>query len=387
MSPELQIHTDDEDIRMLCEQYWKMSDSKTFTFKLSELLEQYGVSAVALRKLVNTNSTAHLSKFSCIECGEPRPFTSRTDFLNSSRYYSRTPWVCSTCADIQLQEKQREQEREDQLRQEVVDAEYQRKRDYGVSVVDMCFADAIYLLGVIRTGACEDLSYIMPHEHYDIPLSPHADFDLEILRQLYHAGILCVHPGSKGQAVKVKSEVPETFSFYPLQVHWLLSLPESERATDLVAELENMLQKGNWPDAWASQVQELRTRVALEESLQYLQYVLSDHGFDLTVGKKTTQVLQSLLRKFSVAQICNFSWRAAKEAASFYMRKDVSKKHAVNIVSGVIQRMADRAIAEGWETKPFGRNYDLPQCMISQVLYNTVLQIGDDGFEQALLEE
>jgi hypothetical protein len=83
-----------------------------------------------------------------------------------------------------------------------------------------------------------------------------------------------------------------------------------------------------------------------------------------------------------VAQICNFIWRAAKDAAAFYVREAVSKQHAANTVIGAIQRYGERAKAEGWDIKPYRRNFDCPQSMVSEVLFNAVLRIGDDGFNR-----
>jgi hypothetical protein len=49
--------------------------------------------------------------------------------------------------------------------------------------------------------------------------------------------------------------------------------------------------------------------------------------------------------------------------------------------------MAERALAEEWEVKPYGRNFNVPQCMVSQVLYNTTLRIGEAGFDQPVPKE
>ena len=343
MSLVLEIHTKDEQVRELCIDYWRLTDNKTFTCKLSELSKRHNLSAAAIRKLVNSNCTAFSEKFSCINCGASRPFKSRTDYTENSRYYSWDSWVCDTCFTVQKEENARLQEQQE--------------------------------------GASEDLSYIAPHKYYETPLSPCQDFDLEILMQLYRAGTLCIHPDSGREAIELVEEDPSSFHFYPLCVHWLLPLSEEENAAHIVEELERVLPSKEWPAAWSSEVNALRTRMALEESLQYLRFVLSEHRFDFTVGEKTIQVVKSLLNEFSVAQIYNFSWRAAKDAAAFYMRKHVSKQHAANTVPGSIQRLSERALAEGWEMKPYGRNFNVPQCMVSQVLYNTTLRIGDAGFD------
>ena len=343
--------------------------------------------AAAIRKLVNSNCTAFSKKFSCINCGTPRSFNSRTDYIENSRCYSWDSWICDTCVEVQKEERVRLREQQEQLRYDLVKEEYESKRAEGLTITELSFSDAVYLLSVIRTGASEDLSYIVPHKYYEIPLSPCSDFDYEILMQLYHSGALCIHPNSKKGTIELDEEKPSSFLFYPLRVHWLLPISDEDKPARIVEELERVLTSKEWPDAWSSEVNALRTRIALEESLQYLRFVLSEHGFDFAIGKKTIQVVKSLLNEFSVAQIYNFSWRAAKDAAAFYIRKDVSKQHAANTVPGSIQRMSERALAEEWEVKPYGRNFNVPQCMVSQVLYNTTLRIGEAGFDQPVPKE
>jgi hypothetical protein len=52
--------------------------------------------------------------------------------------------------------------------------------------------------------------------------------------------------------------------------------------------------------------------------------------------------------------VYSFIWRAAKDAAAFYVRERVTKRHAANTVVGAIERSAERAVANGWDVKDFG---------------------------------
>ncbi len=54
--------------------------------------------------------------------------------------------------------------------------------------------------------------------------------------------------------------------------------------------------------------------------------------------------------------------------------------HAANTVPGSIQRMTEKAIAEGWDVKPFRRDFRAPQSVLSQVLFTKVLKLPDGGF-------
>jgi hypothetical protein len=49
-----------------------------------------------------------------------------------------------------------------------------------------------------------------------------------------------------------------------------------------------------------------------------------------------------------------------------------------------IQRLYEQAIANNWDVKQFRRNYDRPQSVISQVVFNTCLKTDDGGFSLPL---
>lgn len=109
---------------------------------------------------------------------------------------------------------------------------------------------------------------------------------------------------------------------------------------------------------------------------------MSNMGFSFDIGEKTECVLNDLLNEFSTSQIYGIIWRAVKDASAFYVEKKVTKKHAANTVVGRMQRMGERAIADQWNLQGFGKDYELPQTAVSEILYNRILKIGRLGFEK-----
>ena len=101
-------------------------------------------------------------------------------------------------------------------------------------------------------------------------------------------------------------------------------------------------------------------------------------------GEKTTQTFLSLLNEFSVGQMWCFIWRAAKDAAAYYQRGGVSKKQAANSVVGSVQRQTERAIAGEWEVPNYRRIPQIPNSLVTQVLFVTALKIGDNWMEYSL---
>lgn len=120
--------------------------------------------------------------------------------------------------------------------------------------------------------------------------------------------------------------------------------------------------------------------MAFEECLEYLRLSLAEHGFDSQPGEKLSLVLRSVLRHVSIGQTYNFIWRAARDAAAFYVRERRSLAHARNIVPGSIQRMAERAPAEQWIVKRYRRDRRAPESQVSHVLFTMALRLPEGGF-------
>ena len=109
----------------------------------------------------------------------------------------------------------------------------------------------------------------------------------------------------------------------------------------------------------------------------YLGMCTDDHQLSLRIGDKTRLVIEETLLRFSIGQTYNFIWRAANDAAAYYMRSGVPKHQAANSVVGAIQRGAERAIASDWDVKSFGRDWRAPESTMSAVLFRSALQLAD----------
>jgi hypothetical protein len=248
-----------------------------------------------------------------------------------------------------------------------------------VDAKTLALEDIVYLISFVRLGAAEDFSFIRPLGSITDLFSPRKHFDYDVLKGLYRRGLIFVHPNSDIDAFNFDGEDFKSFNLD--KVFWVLPAGINGVSTQrFIADAEDLIKSEEWPDAWREESYILWKRIALEECLQYLEMVLEEHRLPFSPGEKTHMMFSQLLEEYSVAQVYNFIWRAAKDAAAFYQRGGVNKQHAANTVVGAIQRQAERASSEGWEVKAYRRDFRCPQSMISQVLFNTALQMGDSGF-------
>src|SRR6185436_8693 len=345
------------------------------------LAAAFNMSPAEVRAVVSRSCVVFYAASRCVNCGKPYVLRSREDLRHGVWRYRKQP--CDQCQESERLEAQRAGEEQRRLRYAAIKAditERQASAWWGDPRL-LSFEDAVFLLAVFRAGGSEDLLYVAPQSDFALPLSPTTTFDRRILLQLYQRGILAVHPGSKPDSILGNTAEPFA-SFFTLKVHWLLPVPATGPSTARYLEdLETLLKSpADWPDDWAADAPELHRVIAFEECLEYLRLSLEEHGFESQPGEKLSLVMRSVLRQFSIAQVYNFIWRAARDAAAFYVRERTSKTHARNIVPGSIQRMAERAVAEKWAVKPYRRDRRAPESQVSHVLFTMALQLPEGGF-------
>lgn len=372
----LELYTDDPTLIEICKLYWKLDPNGNWAVSTSQIAKSYNISSSKLVKIVTANANAYSENYDCQRCGRPCILKSRTDCTSGALQN----WVCEPCKAELRQIEEIEQAKLHDLQKGIVKQTCDLKIRKAIDPATLSFEDAIYLLSLIRLAASEDFGVIYPLETRKDLLSPNFSFDIEIIRRLYESNLIYVHPDSNVDAFTFDGTSISQFSL--IKVMW--ALPVSASSTDpefFVRELEDLIKtEKKWPEEWHNEWMPLWKKVALQECLQYLKVTLEEHGLSFNPGKKTILTFNNLLEDYSVAQIYNFIWRAAKDAAAFWVRTKSSKLHAANTVIGSIQSAAERALAEGWEIKPYRRHFECQKSMLYMVLFDTALKIGDTGF-------
>ena len=372
--------TDDPKLIALCQRYWELDEEDNFVGKVSDIAKEFNLSSNGLSKQIREYCIAYSTQSLCDECGIGKIFKSRSNY--SERRYSRNKWFCSSCLEKRAYEELEIKRLDDEKKRQIIRKEYNLDNRQTINIEDLSLENAVFLLSLVRLGATESFEYIFPLKVVDTLLAPTEKLTFEIIRQLYHSKLIYVHPDSASTAFSFKNDDIE--HFYLNYVTW--ALPRVEGTNDnksAVAKLETIFRLMQWEENWYDQAESLWKKVAIEECLQYLNSRIEEHNLTFNPGEKTYLLFENLLEDYSVSQAYSFIWRAVKDAAAFYMRGGVSKQHAANTVIGKIQGSLDRARAEGWVINHYRRDWSNPQSMVSQVLYNAVLQIGDDGFNKS----
>jgi hypothetical protein len=367
---DLEFFTDDPNLIKLCTEYWKVTEDGRFARTATEIAKEFGVSSSRLGKVVEGYCTAYSTEIFCENCGTPYFYDNRSAYQSTEHSQSKI-WICDECQELERQNREKDQRK-------TLHEEFDLKIRQPIELSSLSLENAVYLLSLVRSCGSEDFSHVKPMSLAKEPFAPSKGFEINILNNLYHGHCIFIHPESPLDAFIFDDPI----RFYPARVMWALPVDESGNPKNVIAALEEKFRTMDWNEEWEDEQLELWMKIAHEECIQYLTVCVTEHGFTFSPGDKTNLVIDSLLREYSVGQIYSFIWRASKDAAAFYLREKVTKLHAANTVVGNLQRQGERAKAEGWQVKPYGRDRRCPQSMISQVFFNTVLQIGEAGFTQ-----
>jgi hypothetical protein len=358
---KLEILTDDKELATICQLYWEIDEEFNFVHKVAELAELAKLDKKKLPSIIKEACNAFIPEWKCEDCKKPYTFSSRSDLTSNKKYLlipvdQKISYVCGNCKKIrrekEIQERQKQEEEVKRVR-EILDEQkrlkiweiYDLSKRAPIDVQSLTLTDIIYLIAIMRAGAYENLSKIMPLAMFDNPLSPTQDFTAEIVKHLYNRELLYVHPDSEPEAF-VDGDISR---FYIWHVYYVppASIESPDNPSGLFNELLSLI-NGVWSEKWCEEALALWKRVALEEAKEFLLFVLNEHHFEFSPGEKTNQYLEYALQSFSTTQVFNTIWRAAKDAAAYYQREGISKKQAANAAIASIQRISERAVAEGW---------------------------------------
>lgn len=288
---------------------------------------------------------------------------------------------CSNCRKEELMQQRYDEDR----KREALWHRYAPQGWDGPNVDDLTFCDAVYLLSLYRHSVSDDLEFADPFSITQPQFAPTFELQNEIVKHLYARSFIGPSPDSKIEAFVFNDELTDTTAYYPTHVDWMF-LPgvPLERKKSLIRDLNMVvLSPEDQPERWHSEVQSNVWRsIAKHEALEYFDHQMGLRGYELgKIGEKTDSVFEDLIDRFSVAQIYNLIWGSAKSVSDWIVREKPPQYVIRNSFISFLQRTAERRVANGWDVKPFGRDFNCPQTLLSSTFFNTFMGLGDEAFE------
>ena len=258
--------------------------------------------------------------------------------------------------------------------------------DVDLFIGRLTLRDMVYVTALYRNWHVDERGMVGPPYSKERPLAPTRELARDILAHLTRRGVIAVSPASPSDAFEFNDELTQVTAHFIYKVQYRLF---PMLAVGLIAEvlrgIDELAKDGYWNvtnHGTSDESLTLWQEVALHECLETFRHQGQLHGFEPPSGEKTILTFRSLLEDFSVAQIYNIVWAAARNAAAYYQRGGVSKSQAANSMVGSCRTRGDKARVEGWEIKPYNRNFDRPRSELSHVLHDVFLEIGELGFTQ-----
>lgn len=356
--------------------------------KTSGLIEKYKIDIIP-SKLYTLFPPEVCKDEICPNCNIPlvkdRKSKSASKYTNTIAYclkcgHSNTEYCkCNICEDARLKarairELEEELEKKQKIKKinEVYGGECEKRK-----IESLSFRERVYLGALLRCALSEDMSTILPLDEIDKKLAPSDELACEILRYLNNNNVIRVNPNSSISAFvdDEDTEFPNTYYIY--KVKYLINIDFNEDYKEGISKIINPreLKECDKEDAL-----NIWKEIALEESLEYLQYQMGSVRFNFNVGDKTKSVFKDMLEYFSVSQIYGIIFKSIANATKYYQESSVSKKQAANSVIGGCQRYAERAMINNWDMVKYSRIKELPQSIISEFFFDRVIGIGSLGF-------
>lgn len=356
----------DEQCTRICEDYWRQNDEGKFIFKVRELAAMYELKPSSVSSLVSKHAYVWMDSIYCEDCKRSYRFRTRFDYQDRRDYIGR---VCENCREnsrIKLESKKKI----------FIEEHYNKRREWeGLSLISY-----LYVVSAISALGDESLSTIRPLSSVPLcTLSPSSSYDKKIINHLISNELFVLKPGDYNKFLYVDEAGRMSLSYQHCEFELSISRQQ-------VVELLNTFSSEKAIESAKQELSffELCKDLQLVECLVFLKLMMQRYDFSFIPGEKTKQVINQCLIRFSVAQVCNFILRAAKDSAAYYVSGRVSKFQAANSVVGRISNNMERALANDWVVTPLSRNYKLPQSSLSRLVFNRILLTDDGGFKMTL---
>lgn len=377
----LEIYTDVPDEIAALEAYWALAeDGESWVQTVAEVRAAFGLKPQELAGIVQSGGTAFIVDIKCRQCGDATEVANRKQFTTLIR---QSGIICDSCQFLAHQERVEAEQKAAHKRREEARAFFPIRHKTYLPVGKLSLFQAVGLHAMFSDPAVEDAGMTTPTDGWpkDRRWAPD-NVSWEFEERLVHSDprTVGIHPDSHQKAFVWQDDGTMNGSFYPGLVSYYLYGPEEElaaRAPRLLHDLNQVFREGPWPAEWHSQWRDLWSELALSYASTYLDMKLNEHHLDMKQGDGTLTALKDALATFSLGQVFNFIYRATKDSAAYYQRGGVNKRQAANSTVGRISAAADRARANGWEVKSFGRPWSLPLSAIGETFFSKVMWQAD----------
>jgi len=379
---DVEFHDPKSPYNALCQDFWEVTPHGQFVYSVKRLATKYRVPSRDVPVLVHEHCVAKSTEKFCAICGTAFVFENRDDFSHRKRQFSRfESWhICQQCVTGQTKRSgEAVEEEEASKKRRRVREMFDATKTRAVDPRSLSLQEAVNLVALVRLNGSEDYEVIKPLNTASESLSAIKENNRGIVSALHDKRIIVISELTDPDTVSFEDD---EVMYYPSLVTYSVSGPTREIRRRTIEELEDVFRTGDWPDKWYDEQVEVWKTIIVDEAIAYLKVSLEAHKFPAAPGEKTQSIFAALSENYSLGQLYNIIWRAAKDTAAYYVREGITEQHATNVVVTKLQTYGERALAEGWKLTNYRRDFRCAEPMVSKVFFNAVLKIGGQGFDR-----
>ncbi|WON72886.1 hypothetical protein [Nitrosospira sp. Is2] len=273
--------------------------------------------------------------------------------------------------------------KEDRARREaeIAQAVIAERRQYpcpSYSIEELPLSTAVAFLAFSKCCQIDEDGFYGSLDESEVPFAPNGSYADGLLASLRKAGFISISEHSPPGTILYEDS---RLNFYPRQVYWTGNTEENLR---LAEEIESRALTQNWPEHWRPQIDAICSEIAMAECMEYYDYCAKKRRIRIPGDEAITAMLRNILRDYSVAQCYNIIWYGASSTSDLLRREKKSEAYAARNVVFACQRRANRCREKDLKVIAFERSPDLPRSMISYVLFELILKIGERGFTEVV---
>jgi hypothetical protein len=410
---DMRFLTDDESLRDFARRYWGAvtvrGTAPHFKQTVAEILKHFGWKHTDVKNKLAAAAEVTCGK--CKECGKQIVVQNRSD-LNLK---ASNP-VCRTCLQNYVEKMKQEREayyarcREQEemrrrqastappvpspsvplprpmttaeMRQAHLDKRFGSSL-HPVNLRDISLDDAVYLVAIFKASGCKQPNFILPlagtmKNGFPNPATPGSHFTLEIIVHLFKSGIIGISHQSSLEAFEWNEDNTIKTYFSDLVI-WRIA--QSLSGNHLIEDIRATWRDPHLPSHWWSGVMRLWLLISKHECIEYLKHELKKYKLPVNLPNRAFKIIEEGLFVFGPPKLFNLIWRSGKDAAAKLREKQesMSIEQAADYCLDRLEYLIERYRHETDEVLAFGRTF--ARSVISEVLFDTVLKIGEAGFE------
>jgi len=243
-------------------------------------------------------------------------------------------------------------------------------------------------LALTRTWSDEKLEYLVPFGSKNELLWPTTAESYAAVDQIYRESLIQVDL-NYNRTDSFKEKTDGRIVWFTSKSTLIPSIVVDGKLLDIPTTqnfLTGLLPAG-LSNAQKTELPSLMMSIAVDECVQYFEYMLNEHQFDSETSDKTKLVFEELLQELPVNQVLGCIWTAVKSAAAFFLTPAChGRPHAYNSIPGKLRDAADKKVSASDLRPGFDRNKHIPRSEISFTLYDLLEFDTDVGFTTKIKE-